>query len=98
MSGAGLSENFAARLRDLEPSITRVSPGRLGSGEFPFLRYLAAIGTSAADGAVDGGKPFWRSALHGRRGARMIADWPFGDGFMPAPLGGTLRKLFGGNG
>lgn len=22
-------------------------------------------------------------------------DWPFGDGFMPAPLGGTLRQLFG---
>jgi NAD(P)-dependent dehydrogenase (short-subunit alcohol dehydrogenase family) len=22
-------------------------------------------------------------------------DWPFGDGFMPAPLGGTLRHLFG---
>ena len=23
-------------------------------------------------------------------------DWPFGDSFMPAPLGGTLRHLFGG--
>jgi NAD(P)-dependent dehydrogenase (short-subunit alcohol dehydrogenase family) len=22
-------------------------------------------------------------------------DWPFGDSFMPAPLGGTLRQLFG---
>ena len=21
-------------------------------------------------------------------------DWPFGDGFMPCPLDGTLRKLY----
>lgn len=25
-------------------------------------------------------------------------DWPFGDSFMPAPLGGTLRRLFGTDG
>jgi NAD(P)-dependent dehydrogenase (short-subunit alcohol dehydrogenase family) len=24
-------------------------------------------------------------------------DWPFGDGHMPAPLGGTLARLFGGS-
>lgn len=24
-------------------------------------------------------------------------DWPFGDSFMPAPLGGTLRRLFRGD-
>jgi NAD(P)-dependent dehydrogenase (short-subunit alcohol dehydrogenase family) len=24
-------------------------------------------------------------------------DWPFGDGFMPAPLGGTIGRLFAGD-
>jgi NAD(P)-dependent dehydrogenase (short-subunit alcohol dehydrogenase family) len=32
----------------------------------------------------------------GASAALGFIDWPYGDGFMPAPLGGTLRHLFPG--
>jgi 3-oxoacyl-[acyl-carrier protein] reductase len=31
----------------------------------------------------------------GTSAALGFLDWPYGDSFMPAPLGGTLRRLFG---
>jgi NAD(P)-dependent dehydrogenase (short-subunit alcohol dehydrogenase family) len=33
----------------------------------------------------------------GTAAALGFMDWPFGDGFMPAPLGGTLARLFKGD-
>lgn len=41
------------------------------------------------------------TALHvdgGTMASGGLIDWPFGDGFSPAPLGGTLRALFGKEG
>jgi NAD(P)-dependent dehydrogenase (short-subunit alcohol dehydrogenase family) len=32
----------------------------------------------------------------GTNAAMGFIDWPFGDGFMPAPLAGTTQRLFGG--
>lgn len=32
----------------------------------------------------------------GTMAAAGFLDWPFGDGFMPCPMGGTLERLFGG--
>jgi NAD(P)-dependent dehydrogenase (short-subunit alcohol dehydrogenase family) len=33
----------------------------------------------------------------GTSAAWGFMDWPYGDSFMPAPLGGTLKRLFGGD-
>jgi hypothetical protein len=30
----------------------------------------------------------------GTSAAWGFLDWPYGDSFMPAPLGGTLKRLF----
>jgi NAD(P)-dependent dehydrogenase (short-subunit alcohol dehydrogenase family) len=48
--------------------------------------------------ASDLSKAVTGTTLHidgGTSAALGFMDWPFGDSFMPAPLGGTLRQLFG---
>jgi NAD(P)-dependent dehydrogenase (short-subunit alcohol dehydrogenase family) len=47
--------------------------------------------------ASDLSKSFTGQTLHidgGTSAAMGFLDWPFGDSFMPAPLGGTLARLF----
>lgn len=47
--------------------------------------------------ASDLSKSITGQTLHidgGTSAAMGFLDWPFGDGFMPAPLGGTLARLF----
>jgi fatty-acyl-CoA synthase len=47
-------KDFAAILGELEAGVRSGQPGRLMSNRFPFLRYLAEVGTSSPQGAMEG--------------------------------------------
>jgi fatty-acyl-CoA synthase len=56
-------KDFAAMLHELEPKIRTVTPGRLNSIRFPFLRRLAAVDDAGAARGIED----WSSFLaHGR--------------------------------
>ena len=51
--GKVLKKDFAAMLGGMEPGIAEGEPGRLKSTKFPFLRHLAVVGATQAQGAVE---------------------------------------------
>jgi fatty-acyl-CoA synthase len=62
--GKVLKKDFAAMLGGMEPGIAEGEPGRLRSTKFPFLRHLAVLGATQAQGAVEGWANFLaRSAV-----------------------------------
>jgi NAD(P)-dependent dehydrogenase (short-subunit alcohol dehydrogenase family) len=70
-----------------------------------FKMYIPQKQAPAVDDVVNGvlflasdlSRTITGTTLHvdgGTSAALGFIDWPYGDGFMPAPLGGTLGKLF----
>jgi len=53
-----VAKDFAAILRDLEPSIASVEPGALASAKFPFLRRLAMVDEGQTGGAIESWQEF----------------------------------------
>jgi NAD(P)-dependent dehydrogenase (short-subunit alcohol dehydrogenase family) len=95
-SNAALSAEDFARLAELGPDALSKSI------EFYVPQKRPPTVDEVVDGALflvsDLSRTVTGQTLHvdgGTSAALGFLDWPDGDGFMPAPLGGTLKRLYG---
>ncbi len=95
--------NVNALSTKVQQAMARLSPEALAAQMAMYIPLKQPAGTDDLANAVlflasDLSRFITGTTLHvdgGTAASFGFIDWPFGDGFMPCPLDGTLRKLYG---
>lgn len=95
--------NVAALPADVQARMGAIAPEHQGKGLEMYVPLKAAPSADALADAVlflasDLSASITGMPIHvdgGTMAAAGFLDWPFGDGYLPVPLAGTLRAMFG---